>query len=156
MTINDIQRKVSNAITLIVTTLYLLFSILFGISYAPTGDKAYFYWLVNCFLFTILIYLILKLSYSTKSENNDYEIGLELFQNPSANGLHQIYSFSATNYEIYLEMFQQIVKNEKLQFYAKLDENGNTIVIAKNKYNEDVLSVDVGKCFETCEKDDDE
>ena len=136
-------RRKANAISLILTALYLLVSIIYGISTTFSNNDHVYYWLVNCFLGTVFIYFLFYFIIFNKGKTDTYDFEIQTLDDLSYTDFQQVFSFTTQDYDLYLEMFSQLVRNEEYTFYAKLGENNNVIIIAKNKDNKEVLNISI-------------
>ncbi len=136
-------RRKANAISLVLTALYLLFSIIYGISTTFNNNDHIYYWLVNCFLGTVFIYFLFYFIIFNRGKTDTYDFEIQAQDDLSYTDFQQVYSFTTHNYDLYLEMLRQLVRNEEYKFYAKFGENHNVIIIAKNKDDKEVLNISI-------------
>lgn len=75
-------------------------------------------------------------------EEDNRKIEDEIKQSLSEEDFTEVY-YTPKNWGREIEMVEQIFKEEDIKFFAKLMENNNNIIIAKDKHNEEVFKTEI-------------
>lgn len=140
-----INSKQANRISLIISAIYLIYMSIKGAILKPTGDDAAYYWIIACLVGTFFIYGILYFfvfnGNNKRIEENEKRIQSAIRQHLSNTEHRQVY-FLYEECDI-MNMIVQILQKEECKFYAKLTENNNVHLVVKDKYDEEVYSVEI-------------
>lgn len=130
----------ANGISIFISILYFLCMLVYGVISHPTGEDAFYYWLIGCFIGTTFIYLIFYYMIFKGDEAEDKERIKEIknatMQCLSYTDFKQVYVIGLDN------IMNEILQKEECKFYAKLTEGNNIYLIVKDKH-EEVLSEEI-------------
>lgn len=141
-----LSSKQANRISLLISTIGFIFMLVIGLISKPTGKVEICYWIMGCIVAPMFIYLIFYFfifkGEGRKAEEDAKEIEIVTTQHLSCTDFTQVY-FLVKGYGSHIDMMRQILQKEGCKFYAKLTENKNIYLIVKDKYNEEVYSVEI-------------
>lgn len=90
--------------------------------------------ILSILLFAFLFFIVFKIPALERKEATD-----ELLNDLSKSDFTQVYLNIETD-----EIIQLILQNEECKFFAKLTEDNNIVIIAKDKYDKEVYKEEVG------------
>ncbi len=141
-----LNSKQANRISLIISTVYFIYTLVNGVISKPIGDQAVYYWVMGCAIGTILIYFVFYYMIfkgdDRKFEERAKEMEIVTAQYLSYTDFKQVY-FGVTDDGSHIDMMNKILQKEECKFYAKLIENNNIYLIVKDKHNEEVFSEEI-------------
>ena len=147
-----LSSKQANIISFIVSMVYLIFAVIRGLILISSGMEdvdILMYLLMSCFLPTVFIYFVLYYfifkGYDKECKERDQKIQVKIEDCLSKTDYTQVY-FLCGKSDI-MNMITQILQKEGCKFYAKLTENNNIHLIAKDKNDEEVYSVEIEKPY---------
>ena len=140
-----INSKQANQISLIISAIYFICIFIKELVSKPVGDFAVYYLAIGCVVRTLLIYffvyeIIFKGEDIARSER-ERQIEVATRQCLSKTDYKQVYFLYESCDKT--DMIMQILQKEGCKFYAKLTENNNVHLVVKDKYDEEVYSVEI-------------
>lgn len=142
----NLTSKQANRISLIISAIYFACSLVNGIVSKPTGDNAVYYWAIGCISGTVFIYFVFYFvifkGEDKESKESTKEIEIATIQYLSYTEFKEVY-FLSEGFGSDIDMIRKILQKEGCKFYAKLTENNNILLIAKDKHNEEVYSAEI-------------
>lgn len=141
----NLTSKQGARISFIISAIYFICSLIYGIISKPTGDAAEFYIFITCLLgmyILILFYYVIFKVEDKRIEEETKKIEIATMQHLSYIHFKEVY-FLVKGFGSDVDMIRQILQKEGCKFYARLTENKNIYLIVKDKHNEEVYSAEI-------------
>lgn len=121
----------------------LLFVLYFTVYYRCNGIDQVIFWFLGVFILPIVSLIVYAIFFANRHYEEQFEEEnkhkkAELIPYLSKNDFTEIHFDLKDYHGDAIDMVKQILQKEECKFYAKLAENDNVIIIAKDKHNEEV------------------
>lgn len=140
---SKLTSKQATRISLLITLTYVIYTIICGICFKPTGEEIIYYFFVNfligsCFIFFIFYCIIFKVP-NKESDERRKKAEIRNIQRLSSTNFTQVY-FDPEDTGGNIDIMMTILKKEGCIFYAKLTENNCIHLLVKDKHAEEVFN----------------
>lgn len=145
-----LSSKQANIISLTISAMYFICGFISGVISKPTKEYEVMYWGIGCVVGTALIYMffycfIFKVE-DKKAEEKRKKDEFVTMQYLSYTEYKKVY-FLPKVYGMEITMMRKILQKEGCTFYAKITENKNIYLIAKDKHDEVVFESEIDSYY---------